>query len=461
MEGLDRVPSSFRDPSGYLFLSEGRLYRIIFNYYRENYEYLMNSGLYKKLKEENLLINHEEVCFSFDDIDIDNVFKVIKPEFIDFISYPYEWCYSQLKDAALLILKIQKIAFEHGMTLKDASAYNIQFKDGKPILIDTLSFEKYNEGRPWIAYRQFCQHFLAPLALMSLKDVRLNALLRSNIDGIPLDLTSSLLPLNTIFHYRILLHIHLHALSQKRFGRKPINREKYRMSRNAYQALTENLEYLIKRLRWKPVGTEWADYYCMESYSKSAMEHKSNILFNIIERFDPGVVLDLGANDGFFSRLVADKSKYVISADFDPACVEKNYLVCKDNYEKKVFPILINLTNPSPPLGWQNLERESFFKRLKVDTVIALALIHHLAISNNIPLDNLADFFRKLGRFLIIEFIPKTDSQVKWLLSSRNDIFFKYNQEEFERQFSQYFKINERFSIVESDRIIYFMERKN
>ncbi|HOV89427.1 MAG TPA: hypothetical protein PKW07_01780 [Syntrophorhabdaceae bacterium] len=459
MQRLVRISSSFRDPSGYVFLSEGRLYRIIFNCYRDNYEHLMDSGLYDKLTKENLLINHEEACFPVDDIN--DVYKVIRPESIDFISYPYEWCFSQLKDAALLTLKIQKIAFEHGMTLKDASAYNVQFKDGKPILIDTLSFEKYREGRPWIAYKQFCQHFLAPLVLMSLKDVRLNELLRSHIDGIPLDLTSSLLPYKTIFNYGILFHIHLHARSQKRFEKKPINREKYRMGRNAYQALMENLESLIKKIHWKPEGTEWADYYHMGSYSKSAMEHKSSILLDIIERFDPGVVLDLGANDGFFSRLVAGKSKYVISADADPACVEKNYLICKDNVEKKVLPILIDLTNPSPSLGWQNLEREAFFKRLRVDTVIALALIHHLAISNNISLDNLADFFRKLGRFLVIEFIPKTDSQVKRLLSSREDIFFKYNQEEFERQFFQYFRIKERFGIIDSHRTIYFMERKD
>jgi len=191
------LPSSFRDPSGFLFLRDGFIYRQVNTIYRENYDYLISSNLYKTLVDAELLIPHHEVDIK--KARSDEIYKVIKPELILFISYPYEWCFSQLKDAALTTLEIQKKSLDFGISLKDCSAYNIQFRKGKPIFIDTLSFERYHQGKPWVAYRQFCQHFLAPLALMSYKDIRLNQLFRVYIDGPPLDLTSSLLPFRTRF----------------------------------------------------------------------------------------------------------------------------------------------------------------------------------------------------------------------------------------------------------------------
>ena len=193
----EKIAGSFRDPSGFLFHLNGLIYRQINIEYKKNYIHLMKSGLYEALMDTKLLIPHEEV--NIGSLASDNAYKIIKPEQVLFISYPYEWCFSQLKDAALTTLKIQKKSLNFGMSLKDCSAYNIQFRKGKPILIDTLSFEEYREGKPWIAYRQFCQHFLAPLALMSYKDIRLNQLLRIYIDGIPLDLAIHLLPFRTRF----------------------------------------------------------------------------------------------------------------------------------------------------------------------------------------------------------------------------------------------------------------------
>jgi hypothetical protein len=187
--------SSFRDPSGFLFIREGILYRQVNQVYREDYSRLMDSGLYEKLVKNGLLITHAETDIQPADGVLS--YKVICPERVPFISYPYEWSFGQLQDAALATLSIQRRALKLGMSLKDASAYNIQFPKGKAMLIDTLSFEQYQEGEPWVAYRQFCQHFLAPLALMAYKDVRLNQLLRIYIDGIPLDLASKLLPRST------------------------------------------------------------------------------------------------------------------------------------------------------------------------------------------------------------------------------------------------------------------------
>ncbi|MCX5815528.1 MAG: class I SAM-dependent methyltransferase [Proteobacteria bacterium] len=457
MSIIENIPSSFRDPSGALFYYNNILYRKINYIYKENYDQLMNSGLYDFLCKNNFLIRHNEIIL--EEIQLTDTYKIIKPEIVEFISYPYEWSFSQLKHAAILTLNIQKIALNYSMSLKDCSAYNVQFKNGKPIFIDTLSFEKYEEGKPWVAYRQFCQHFLGPLSLMSFKDVRLNQLLRVHIDGIPLDLAHSILPQRTRFMFGLLLHIHLHARSQKKFQNKAIQKNKYKMSRSSLLGLIGNLESLINKINWIPKGTEWADYYEFTNYSDIAIKHKERVVSEIFDKFDPGVVLDLGSNDGHFSRLIAEKAKQVISLDVDPACVEKNYLECIRNNETKILPLLIDLTNPSSGIGWQNRERLPFFERVKADTVVALALVHHLAIANNVPLNDVAVFFHKICRFLIIEFVPKSDSQVKRLLSVRDDIFPCYTQQAFESAFMRHFVLRDTVKIEESERVLYFMER--
>lgn len=450
-----QLPGSFRDPSGFLFCRDGVIYRQVNKMYRDNYDHLMNSDLYEALISDNLLIPHEEV--SIEPPEPELAYKVIKPEVIPFVSYPYEWCFSQLKDAALTTLKIQRKALEFGITLKDCSAFNMQFRKGKPVLIDSLSFEKYHDGRPWVAYRQFCEHFLAPLALMSYKDVRLNQLFRTYIDGIPLDLTSSLLPWRTRLKFSLLSHLHLHARSQKYFADKRVKVGHYRMGRYALTGILNSLESAVEKLKWQPRDTEWADYYKDTNYSPRAFEHKKAIVAEFLERVNPGTVWDLGANVGIFSRLASDRGILTISFDLNPAAVEKNYLECVAKGESNILPLVIDLTNPSPSIGWENKERMSLGERGPTDAAMALALIHHLAISNNLPLGYIARFLANICHSLIIEFVPKSDSQVQRLLASREDIFSDYTQEMFEREFSRYFTIDDSAHVRESQRILYLM----
>ncbi len=418
----------------------------------------MNSDLYKTLIDAGLLITHEEV--SSDYARTDRVYRVIKPEVVPFISYPYEWSFSQLKDAALTTLGIQKRALNFGMVLKDSSAYNIQFIKGRPVFIDTLSFEKYIEGLPWIAYRQFCQHFLAPLALMCHRNIMLNQLLRVFIDGVPLDLASSLLPFPTRLKPSLLSHIHIHAKSQRYFADKTVNITNRKMSKFSLIALMDNLESAVKRLKWKVKGTEWGDYYGDTNYSSDAFNHKKQIVTKFVDAVKPRSVWDLGANIGTFSRIAGDKGIQTISFDIDPACVERNYLKCIEKRETAILPLLLDLTNPSPGIGWDHSERMSLVERGPADTVLALALIHHLAISNNLPLEKIAGFFSKICNSLIIEFVSKKDSQIQRLLSTRKDIFSDYTQEMFEKEFEKFFAIKNSVKITDSERILYIMERK-
>ncbi len=458
MKKNKEIQGSFRDPSGFLFIDEGLIYRQVNILYKENYDHLINSGLYKSLLELNLLIPHEEVNINL--AKSDSSYKVIKPELITFISYPYEWCFSQLKDAALITLQIQKEALKFGMSLKDCSAYNIQFHKGKPIFIDTLSFEKYREGEPWVAYRQFCQHFLAPLALMSYKDIRFNQLFKIYLDGIPLDLASSVLPFKSRFSISLLTHIHLHAKSQKYFANKTVSKKKYTISRTSFLGLIDSLESAIKRLRWKPQGTEWGSYYEDTNYTSAGLEHKQQIIEKFLMESNPKTVWDLGANDGLFSRASSNKGIPTIAFDIDPVAVEKNYLRSIKDKETNILPLLLDVTNPSPNIGWENRERMSLKKRRSADTVLALALIHHLAISNNLPFKKIAHFFYKICNSLIIEFVPKNDSQVQRLLSTREDIFPDYTQQSFEEEFGKYFNIQHCERIRDSQRTLYLMQRK-
>jgi hypothetical protein len=451
-----QLGASFRDPSGFLFSRGGFLYRQVNRKYEQEYVRLMESGLYEKLVKAGLLIPHVEVDQA--PAESDACYKVIQPEHVAFISYPYEWSFGQLKNAALATLSIQRRALKAGMSLKDASAYNIQFVRGKPTLIDTLSFEMYKEGQPWVAYRQFCQHFLAPLALMALKDVRLSQLLRVYIDGIPLDLASELLPYKTRFNFGLLTHIHLHASAQKKYAGEEVKSRGGSMNKDALTGLIESLEATVKKLEWKPGGTEWGNYYDITNYSDAAFEHKKKLVAEWTRRVNPTQVWDLGANNGVFSRVASEAAPYVISFDIDPTAVEQNYRQVKVEKNEKLLPLLLDLTNPSPALGWANRERDSFSARGPVDLALALAVIHHLAISNNVPLPQLADFFAETSKWLVIEFVPKPDSQVKKLLASREDIFPTYTREGFEAAFGNRFKIHEAINVNESERVLYLME---
>ncbi len=460
MDGPRISASSFRDPSGFVFSREGVIYRQVNLSYRRHYDHLMASGLYADLTARRLLVSHTEVDLA--PANGERAYKVLQPKNVPFISYPYEWSFSQLKDAALVTLDIQRRALAHGMALKDASAYNIQFLEGAPRLIDTLSFEVYQEGRPWAAYRQFCQHFLAPLALMSYQDVRLSQLLNNYIDGIPLDLAARLLPVRARLNLGILMHVHLHARAQRRYekpGTEPGQAGSRRLEKPALQNIVDNLRSTVRRLRWRHDQTAWAGYYDGDSYEAASFRGKVALVSEFIEAIKPKTVWDLGANTGEFSRISSQSGRFTLSIDSDPGVVEANYLRAKRDRDKHLLPLLIDLANPSAAIGWANQERESLVERSKADCVLALALIHHIAIGNNVPLYRIAEFLARLAPRLIVEFVPKSDKQVRKLLSSREDIFEGYTQAGFERSFGRYFKVAMRARISRSERTLYLMHR--
>ncbi|TFG95146.1 MAG: SAM-dependent methyltransferase [Myxococcales bacterium] len=456
----ERVSGSYRDPSGFLFRDGDRLYRAVSHGFRAQYDKMMACGFYAEAVEQGLLIPHQEVPEGSQPGDA-RPYKVLQPEQVPFISYPYEWSFSQLKDAALLTLALQTLALKYDLWLKDASAYNVQFLRGRPIFIDTLSFEPYPEGSPWVAYRQFCTHFLGPLSLVAYVDPALLKLLRTNIDGIPLELTSRLLPVGTRFRPSLLMNIHMHGRAERKHSGNRDSAKKARtvkISRSGMQGIIHSLKSATEALQWEPEGTEWGNYYDETNYSEAARDHKAEVICSILEGTRPGSVADLGGNTGFFSRLASDRGIPTLSLDVDPAAVEKSYLTVREKQERYLLPLVQDLTNPTPGIGWNGDERMSLFERTSVDLGFALAIVHHLAIGNNVPLDRVAALMRRLCRHLIIEFVPKSDSQVQRLLASREDVFPDYTNDGFEAAFSRYFTIGSKTKIRGSERTLFCLE---
>lgn len=456
--------SSFRDPSGFIFTHNGEIYRQINSSYQTEYDAYISSGLHEKLVAKDLLIAHQSVS----DLSLggSTAYRIIKPDCIPFITYPYEWCFSQLKDAALLTLKIQKMALKHGFTLKDASAFNVQFRNGKPIFIDTLSFERYQAG-PWVAYKQFCQHFLAPLLLAKYCDRRLTKLSEVFIDGVPLDLASRLLPIKTWFSFSTLTNIHIHARMQNKYADASLEKESSSLKKTAdiskkqLLAIIDSLTSAVNQILWKTEATEWGDYYNNTNYNEASMIEKRRLvksyLSNMNEKME--IFADVGANNGEFSRIAEPYAEQVVAFDIDEVAVEKNYLACK-NSSSTLLPVVLDLFNPSAGIGWANEERDSFVERARFDGVMALALIHHLAISNNVPLRKIVQLFHHITkRSLIIEFVPKEDSQVRRLLATREDVFPDYHLEGFIDALSGLFSIESQDSIPETDRTLFLLSR--
>lgn len=454
-----KLDSSFRDPCGFIFNRNAKLLRQINFVYQNNYDFFLKSGLCEKLQSIGYLVKHKEVDIklAFDK----KAYKIIEPEKIPFISYPYGWSFGQLKDAALLTLEMEILALKYGMTLKDATAYNVQFLDNKPIFIDTLSFEIYKEGQPWVAYKQFCQHFLAPLLLMSYKDIRLGQLLKIYLDGIPLDLASKLLPFKTKLNPKILANIHLHAGYQNRFSGVNKKIGAFKLSKISLLALIDNLKSTINGIKLNTKRTEWSDYYEKNNnYLSKALKKKLKLVESYVDEIKPKSVCDLGGNTGKFSRLASKKGILTISLDIDPLAVEYNYQYNKQHKEKNILPLILDLTNPNAGKGWNNTERQSFFERKHFSMCLCLALIHHLTISNNIPFCKTALFLSKVCDWLVIEFVPKSDSQVKKLLLNREDIFIDYTQKYFEAEFGHFFKVVKSSKINGSKRVLYLMKSK-
>ncbi len=453
---INHHPASFRDPSGFIYETEGTVYRFVSALYQPHYELLQSSGLSDELLKKKLLLPY--TALQENHTGRADWYLTLVPEHIPLLSYAWEWSFSQLKDAALTTLAICKTAFQRGMILKDAAPSNIQFVDGKAKLIDTLSFERYEQDEAWVAYRQFCECFLNPLLLAQYTGFEVHKLMLSYPDGVPASLTSQLLPFKTKLKPSIYLHVHLHA----RMAGKPTekaNGSTKKISKKNIEQILQNLEDCINDITLPATTTTWNNYYDETILSDKYLNEKKEIVSAVLESLNYTTVIDLGANEGEFS-LLCKKEAMVVATDFDSSCIDILYRRLKKERQQHILPLVLDLTYPSPGMGWMNTERAAFFQRKSFDLCMALALIHHLAIAKNISFEQLASFFAEICKDLIIEFVPKTDPKVAGMLQWRKDIFEDYTEDNFKAAFEKLFILKQKTGIPGSERTMFVYQKR-
>ncbi len=452
-----RCAGSFRDPSGTVYLGENCVYRTINQCYAEQWEQVKKTGFFESALAKKLIIPFEET-----DNAAAEQYKILQSPLLPFVSYPYEWSFGQYKDAALHTLDVLDEALAFGLVLKDATAYNIQFFNGKPIFIDLLSFEIRDIHKPWEAYLQFCKHFLAPLALMAKRSVSCGRMMETWIEGLPLDLVSSILPWRTKFSVSLGIHLHMHAKMQAKYGdaRKAKSKvQSVSLKDDALLKLSQSLRYAINSLEMPhDLQTEWGDYYNDTNYTERGAQDKREYLEKIAsENAEKELAVDLGANQGVYSRFLSEYYNNVLAVDIDYLAVEKFYRALKKEAYSNILPLVFDLGNPSPNIGWANKERMTFAERCKASYVSALALVHHLVFTAGIPLFSIAEYFStivKKNGILAFEFVPLEDSQVQRLLAVRENPFPDYDLSTCKNAFSEYFEVVEEHQVTDSKRTI-------
>tara|TARA_R110002096_G_scaffold435087_1_gene659309 strand:- start:2381 stop:3769 length:1389 start_codon:yes stop_codon:yes gene_type:complete len=456
----NRHPSSFRDPSGYVYVDEGIVKRVINPIYFKQYYALKDSGFFNTLFSSKVLIPHKELSNSSAEI-------IIQPEQIPFITYPYEWSFNQYKEAALLTLKLQKYSLEKEFSLKDASAFNVTFHEGKAIFIDTLSFDFYVENTPWRAYKQFITHFLGPLVLAHYHGAQSLKLMSGFFDGIPLKLLASMLPFKSKLNPLLYSNVHLLAKFESKHNEDFKGKSTtLKLSKKGQLDIVKSLYNYIKNLELKE-NSEWGSYYKKINYSDEAFMEKSGIINKWISNLKVETLIDVGGNDGTFVRKISTKLKQALVCDIDNNSVDLNYKTIKRKNETYIIPFVLDVLNPSAAIGFQNIERDSFINRIKnyaPDVTLVLALIHHMSLSGNITFYMSASFFASFSKYLIIEFPRRNDSWVQHLLNNKADFkdhFGFYTLENFELAFVEYFEILEKIPIKGSERVMYFLKTKD
>lgn len=455
---------SFRDPAGTVFTDGKSIYRTLHAMYAEQWQAVEKTGFLAAAAEQGLVVDYEESAC------LPGAWKTLKSPLLPFVTYPYEWCFGQLKAAALHTLDIQDEALTHGLILRDATAYNVQFVGAQPIFIDLLSFEVWDRRKPWKAYLQFCRHFLAPLALMAKRSVLCGKLLTNWIEGLPLDLASCLLPWFTKCSPTLGVHIHLHARMQAKYADARHAAKKLRglnVSEKVVPNLSKSLRLAVENLTLpRALRTEWGDYYNDTNYSTQAAEDKKAYLIKVVGAYSGprSLAVDLGANTSVYSEFLTETFRQVLAVDCDYLAIEKLYQQLRANKKKNILPLVLDLCNPSPGVGWGNGERLSFSDRCQADYLSALAVIHHLVFTGGIPLSKIAETFASFlreGGLHVLEFVPLHDSQVQRLLAARDETFPEYTLESCLKAFQPYFEVLDTHPVADSRRTLLVMKKRS
>lgn len=460
---------SFRDPSGYVFAHDNQIFRAITQRGSSNYLKLKESGLIDKLIKEGRLVATEEVNKSSVPNLPENIAYVVQHQKLPFISYPYEWGFENLKAAALFHLDFHLRVLESGFTLSDATAYNVQFVGAKPVFIDLLSIVPYQEGEYWMAHRQFCEQFIAPLVLRAYLGITHNAWYRGNQEGISVNELRKILPLKAYFSLNMWIHIILQAdLQQRRINEGVIDKASHQtkasgeltrrpMPLAGYKQMLTSLRKWIATLTPKDRDEKsiWGDYASTNTYNAESRDIKKEFVSRFVERVKPELLWDFGCNSGDYSVLALNSgAKRVVGFDVDQQALDMAFARAQQTnlpYQAAYF----DAANPSPSQGWAQVERKGLMQREKPNAILVLAFIHHLSIARNIPLNQVIDWILSFANEGVIEFVGKNDPTSLILLKNREDIFDDYTLENFNALLSQKATIVEQCPVPNSDRVLF------
>ena len=451
---------SYRDPVGKIFYYKGRVLRGLNSKGVERFKYIKENHILDESIKKNFLISTKEATDLLKINELSEFDLILEHKKLDYITYPYEWCFEQLKDAALHHLNFQLFLLEKNCVLIDASAYNIQFINSKPIFIDTLSLSEYKEGSYWTGHKQFCENFLNPLILSSKKNIDFNNWFKGNLEGITTSDLNNILSLKDKLNYSLFFHVFLMDRYEKKALLKPkeisqrINKKKA-LSKKSYKGMLLQLKKFILGLSKDKTLSKWSNYSENNSYNPEEEEKKIRIIENFIKKNKFNYLADLGCNDGLYSfKSLKCGAKKVLGFDSDLNVLNKAYLSSKIN-NLNFHPVYIDFTNPSPSQGWNEKERKGFNQRMKFNGMIALALYHHITIGNNIPMKEAIDWLISFAPKGVIEFVPKEDDMIKEMTKLKGDIFENYNEERFKLYLEQKVKIININKVSSSGRTLY------
>jgi SAM-dependent methyltransferase len=455
-------PGSFRDPDSRVFISHGRILRLLSKQGLADWQKLSSSPLFAELVAEGKLVGTREATDLPDLPDVlqGGVAAVLEHDVIPFVSYPYEWTFSMLRDAALLQLELVERSIGAGMMLKDSTPYNVQFVGARPVFVDVGSFEQLREGEPWAGYRQFCMLFLYPLMLEAWKDIPFQTWLRGNIAGISPQECRNLLSSRDLLRRGAFTHVALHARLERHYENTDTDAKKELKTSGFNQELIlaniRRLRRLIKKLEWKRADSEWSGYELTTTYSDEDAKRKAEFVTEVVRTEKPGLVWDLGCNEGHHARIAAETARYVVALDIDALVVDRLYGALAKEGQAKILPLTMNLADPSPGLGWRGLERKPLPDRGSPDLALCLALIHHVSITGNIPVAEFLDWLQSMKTSLVIEFPTPDDPMVsRLLMRKRVGDHPDYNRDWFEQCLAQRFDVVRSEVLSSGERVLY------
>lgn len=456
---------SFRDRRARVYFVENEIIRLLDADAYENWRCLSKSDLFKRLVANGDVVKTEEIVMDQlpGSLVSEGWAAAVRHEPIPFISYPYEWSFGQMRDAASFHLALLKMSLEENFILKDASAFNIQWKGSKPVFIDIGSFEKLKPGEPWVGYRQYCEMFLNPLLLAAYKGVPFQFWMRGRIDGIETSHLAKLFTLRDLFRRGVFKHVYLHAKLQHLMQSSRVSKSSIRQAgfdKTIILANIRSLQGTLRRLKYRSTRSHWLNYAQTHSYGETDYQLKKRFVTQVISERDWKLVWDIGCNTGEFSRLAAESGAYVVAMDSDQDAVDALYETCKLENQQRILPLVVDLVDPSPSQGWRGQERQSLESRGQPDLVLALALLHHVVIGANIPLPDFVAWLRTLGAAVVVEYISKEDEMVATLLQNKEDIYHDYTETSFEKNLTLAFDIQRREKLKDGLRTLYFITPK-